>query len=363
VIRISAFNFTSYIGAFMGPMCLLAVLAFHYPEYLTTPRLRSVYTETQMRTLLFAAMWIAFCLGTAGLVLSARKRLAAAGTLCLVVAWLVGGSQVGFESPVETGRFYLSLDWVLLDLTMIALVFVSLERAFGLKPEQRVLRRGLKTDLTHYVVNHLFNGGVVYVITLPAMTLKETFGFSGQGGAALPLLLQVVLIMAVTDFTQYWVHRAFHRIPLLWRFHRIHHSVRVMDWVAGSRLHIIDIVATRAISLTPMVLLGFSNEAVNVYLPILALQSVFVHGSIGWNLGAIRKITTTPQFHHWHHTAQREHLDRNFSISLPLFDLLFRTYYCPEGEWPRSYGLDELAEESPVEEGYLVHLVSPFVRD
>ena len=162
--------------------------------------------------------------------------------------------------------------------------------------------------------------------------------------------------MFLTDLTQYWVHRAFHQVPLLWRFHRVHHSVEVMDWLAGSRLHILDVLLTRSISLIPMVLLGFSPEAINIYLPILALQSVFIHCNLQFELAKLQKIVTTPKFHHWHHTSDAGCVDRNFAISLPVLDLLFGTYYSPPGEWPKQYG----CTGPKIRPNYFAHLIAPF---
>ncbi len=67
--------------------------------------------------------------------------------------------------------------------------------------------------------------------------------------------------MAAADLVQYGVHRAFHRVPALWRFHAIHHSIREMDWLAGSRLHFVDVVVTRALVVLPAFTLGFSEPA------------------------------------------------------------------------------------------------------
>jgi lathosterol oxidase len=342
---------------FLGIMGLLAVAAFHYPEYLTTPALREVYREYQVRTLLYTGLVLTSIIAPVALLFSQRKTQAILGLTCVLLAWLAGGADVTYGDKVRDSRFYISLDWVLLDLIIIATLFVSLERFSRLRIEQKVLRCGWRVDLAHYVANHIFNGGIVFILFLPAhwvssyLSLDETRAFL----SGLPLMVQVLLIMLVTDLVQYWVHRAFHQIPFLWRFHRVHHSVEVMDWLAGSRLHIVDVLVTRSLSLVPMIVLGFSSEAINIYLPILALQSVFIHSNFRPGLGSISKVVTTPRFHHWHHTSDPQHLDRNFAISLPLLDLLFGTYYCPRDEWPRRYGL--VGEH--LDGGYWAHLLSP----
>lgn len=359
-IRQSFLDGMAWIALFLGVMSLLAVLAFHYPEYLTTPALREIYQEHQVRTLLYTGLVLASGLAPIALFFSQRKLQATVGLVCVLLAWLAGGADVAYEGQVRDARFYISLDWVLLDLVLIATLFINLELFFRLKKDQGVLRRGWQVDLAHYVVNHIFNGALVVLLFLPAQWLEARLPLAGLQStvAGLPLLLQVFLIMLVTDLAQYWVHRAFHQVPLLWRFHRIHHSVETMDWLAGSRLHLVDVVVTRSLSLVPMVLLGFSNAAINIYLPILALQSVFIHCNLRFEFAGLQKIITTPKYHHWHHTRDPEHLDRNFAISLPLLDLLFGTWHSPKGQWPKGYGL----ANDRLEERYLAQLLAPFKR-
>ena len=99
---------------------------------------------------------------------------------------------------------------------LIATLFINLELFFRLKPEQGILRRGWQVDLAHYVANHIFNGAIVFLLFLPAQWLESVLPLQGiqAFNAGLPLILQVFLIMLVTDLAQYWVHRAFHKVPV-----------------------------------------------------------------------------------------------------------------------------------------------------
>lgn len=357
-IRPSFLNGMAYTAAFLAVMGLLAVLAFHFPQYLTTPRLRTMYSEEQMRTLLFTGLILGSMLAITSVLFSQMKRLSLLALAMFIAAWLAGGAGVPLDGSVRSPIFYISLDWLLLDLLLIATLFINVELFFRLKKDQVILRRGWQVDLAHYVANHLFNGLLVVALFVPAQSLERLLGLQAIQAffSSLHLTLQVLLIMLFTDFTQYWVHRAFHQVPLLWRFHRVHHSVEVMDWLAGSRLHIFDVLVTRSISLIPMILLGFSPEAINIYLPILALQSVFIHCNLQFEMASLQKIVTTPKFHHWHHTSDSGCIDRNFAISLPLLDLLFGTYHSPPGKWPKLYG-----DTGPkIRATYIAHLLAPF---
>src|SRR5437868_15369727 len=98
---------------------------------------------------------------------------------------------------------------------------------------------------------------------------------------ALPFVIQFLAIMFLTDLVQYWVHRAFHRIPWLWNFHAVHHSARSMAWMAGARMHFLEIFALRSTTVIPMYVLGFSAAAMNCYIFLVYLYSTFVHANLG----------------------------------------------------------------------------------
>ena len=162
----------------------------------------------------------------------------------------------------------------------------------------------------------------------------------------------------VADFTQYWVHRAFHSSPVLWRFHAIHHSAEAMDWLAGSRLHLVDAIVTRGLTYVPIYVLGFSQSAIVVYVVVVVVQATFIHANVRWEFRPVRGLIATPCFHHWHHSAEREAIDKNFAVHSPIWDWLFGTYYMPD-RWPESYGL---AGDAHVPSGWLSQFVFPFRR-
>jgi lathosterol oxidase len=148
----------------------------------------------------------------------------------------------------------------------------------------------------------------------------------------------------------------FHVIPALWRFHQIHHSAEVMDWLAGSRLHLIDAVATRAISYIPIYIFGFSERAMFAYVAWVVIQATFIHANVRWEFRWLRPLLATPAFHHWHHSAEWEAIDKNFAVHLPILDRIFGSYYLPD-RWPAAYGL---ADDQKVPEGFLGQFTHPF---
>lgn len=155
----------------------------------------------------------------------------------------------------------------------------------------------------------------------------------------IPFLLQVVLIILVADLMQYFVHRAYHEVPFLWRFHGIHHSAKEMDWLAGSRQHILEILMTRSLVLTPIFVLGFSQEVISLYVVIVGFQAVFNHANVQVRFGRLKYVLVTPQFHHWHHSSDKAAIDRNYAAHFSFLDYVFGTAVKGQKEWPEEYGI------------------------
>src|SRR5256885_16698791 len=89
---------------------------------------------------------------------------------------------------------------------------------------------------------------------------------------ALPFWVALFLIVLVADLVQYWTHRAYHEVPLLWRLHAVHHSVKSIDWLAGPPPHILELLITRTLGLPPVYLVGFSKEGIDAYILHVGFQ-------------------------------------------------------------------------------------------
>jgi lathosterol oxidase len=336
-----------------GVLCLL------FPDLLTTPEARPLYPLDLVRLLIGAFLVAGFGLGILSTLLRRRKTVGLTGIALAVAGTLLGGPWVEISGPV-TGTRSLGLDWFLLNLLVLAVLFVPIERVFALRPEQRIFRPAWDTDLAHFAVSHLLVQVTVFLTMAPAAI---AFGWAARPWlkawvTAQPLVLQAIEALIVADLAQYWAHRAFHQIPVLWRFHQVHHSCTVLDWLAGSRLHLVDIVVTRGLSFVPLYVLGFAPAAVYAYLVFVSFHAVFIHANVRWRFRAIDWLLVTPRYHHWHHAAHAEAVDRNFAVHLPMIDRLFGTAYLPHDRWPAVYGI----AGHPVPEGYLAQTAYPFAR-
>ncbi|MEQ1642666.1 MAG: sterol desaturase family protein [Pyrinomonadaceae bacterium] len=343
----------------LGAIGVGAVLCFHFPWMLTMPELREIYPVPYIRALLHLILVSSFVLGVVSLLLRERKLAGLTGIGLTLIAALMGGSQVPIDGEMTNGPF-LGLDWFLLNLIFFSALFVPLEQLFPKRIEQPILRPSWRTDLTYFFI------GAVLIQLISILTLKPAMIFFSWAVnaqiqswvASLPYMVQFVGVLVVADLTQYWVHRAFHSIPVLWRFHAVHHSAESMDWIAGSRLHIVDLAVTRGISYVPIYVLGFAEAPIFAYIVFVSVQATFIHSNLRFEFGPLRWLIATPQFHHWHHCADQDHLDKNFAVHLPILDRLFGTFYLPKGVWPSSYGVIGATTSS---KGYMGQLVEPFL--
>ena len=336
---------------------ILAVLCFHFPSYFTIPDVRSMYPLPLIRGLLHVILVTAFVLGFASFMLRHNKTLGLVGMGIVLVAALLGGSRVPIEGNLQDD-FYLGLDYVLLILIGYSVIFIPLEKLFG-RLKQDVFRHEWQVDLTYFFVSTLLVQLTTYLTLKPAVVLFSWAVNPNIQGfiSSQPYWLQFIEIMILADLVQYWVHRTFHVIPWLWKFHAVHHSTEVLDWLSGNRLHIVDLAVTRSLIYIPAFVLGYDDIPMVIYIVFVALHSVVIHANLGIKFGPLRWIIATPQFHHWHHGAEPEAIDKNFAVHLPLLDILFGTFHMPGERWPKVYGV----QNNDVPDGYLAQWIYPFL--
>jgi lathosterol oxidase len=349
---------SGYLSATLGLCALLGVLCLLFPEYLTTPDLRDkLYTVSFARHLLLAGLVASFALGVLSFVLNrTHRRLAATGIASSFLAVLLGGASI--EPGDITGRgVALGIDWFVLAFLGSMLIFIPLEKAFAQKP-LAVLRPEWRTDLAYFFVGHLLIQFYLLFTNTVSVTLFAWAHTDWLQGPVrgLPLWAQFFAAVALADTCQYVVHRAYHRMPWLWRFHAVHHSTPHLDWLAGSRMHVVEVLITRTAVVVPLYLVGFSEPALNGYVLLVGVQAVLAHANLNWPFGPFRYLLVTPQYHHWHHARDPAYADANYAVHLPVIDMLFGTFRLPGNTWPESYGTLSPA----VPKGFFRQLVFPF---
>ena len=221
---------SGYVSSFLGVMNLLGMLAFKFPTWFTTADLRAVYDVDVLRVVLQICLLVSLGFGTLTLVIGRRRIMGWVGIFATFTAIAIGG-WAPEPGPLAEPSLSLGLDWLVLDLLGSAVLFVTIEKLLPKYPEQAILRPYWQLDLGFFAMNHLAVGALLLAGNHFA---PWAFGWAVSGAVqgfvlSLPLWVQTLLVLVCADFAQYWVHRAFHEIPFLWRFHAVHHSTEYMD--------------------------------------------------------------------------------------------------------------------------------------
>ena len=347
------------LGLFLAIAGLATVFCFLFPQIFTVEEARSFYAKyyIAIRILLSAALIAAFFLGIVSIVLRDKRVLGFTTLTLVLIATLLGGSQAHQVSAEQT-PFYFGLDFFFLNLIFLGAIFIPIERILK-KVDQPILRYEWREDLLYLFVSTFFVQVLTYLSLFPSM--EALAGTSWAAGfrhsiASQPVLLQFFEIMFLTDMAQYWFHRFFHQFPWLWKFHSVHHSVQAMDWLAGSRMHVVEVILLRGFTVIPMYLLGFGEAALYAYIFFVYLASVFIHSNLRVPFGFLQYVFVTPRFHHWHHGVEEEAVDKNFAIHFPVIDMVFGTWYMPQDRWPDGYGIGG----QPVPKGFVSQFLYPF---
>ena len=151
--------------------------------------------------------------------------------------------------------------------------------------------------------------------------LFHGIGFSGPGEVLISVLLLDLLI--------YWQHRLFHRIPLLWRLHRMHHTDLDLDVTSGTRFHPLEILLSMMIKLSAVALLGISPVALLLFEIILNAAALFNHANLALPQAVdrwVRLVLVTPDMHRVHHSIHPQETNSNFGFNQPWWDRLLGTY-------------------------------------
>jgi sterol desaturase/sphingolipid hydroxylase (fatty acid hydroxylase superfamily) len=147
--------------------------------------------------------------------------------------------------------------------------------------------------------------------------------------ADVPYPVAFVLSLVLLDLSRYAQHRAQHRVPLLWRLHRMHHTDHDLDFTTGLRFHPLEALLTTSIAFCVVTALGAPVAAVAAYEACFVLSVMFAHGNIRIPAPVdrvLRRAVVTPDLHRVHHSAAAAETDSNYGGFVPWWDRLFGTY-------------------------------------
>lgn len=351
--------FAGFFGLLFAVSGFGMVIALRYPDWFAMPELEAVKASSAFRPAVHLILLASYALSLLSLLLRPRKALGATALVIGVTATLLGGGNVQPQETQSWGIFF-GLDFFIVNLLATGFMFAPIERFFPHREEQRLFRVEWREDLFYYLISSMMVQGFAFLALAPqAYVNAHTSGWADfrLWVANLPWLVQFAAVIVLADLFQYWYHRIFHKVPFLWGFHAVHHSAPAMDWLAGARMHFVEIVLLRAVTSLPLFTLGFSPSVMQAYIGFVYIYSSLLHANLGGDFDRLGHWIATPRFHHWHHGLEEEAIDVNFAIHLPLLDKLFGTFHLPKGRWPENYGVPEA-----VPKGYWAQAIYPFVR-
>jgi sterol desaturase/sphingolipid hydroxylase (fatty acid hydroxylase superfamily) len=254
------------------------------------------------------------------------------------------------------------LNW----LIGISVGFVVLERLFPWRKEQGLFRPGWARDLAFLALNgHVFallTAGLNGWVALQATTLLRRAGVTLDVSpiAGWALWAQIIAFLVLSDFLQWCVHNALHRAPVLWTFHKVHHSIHTMDFFGNFRFHWMEIVVYKTAQWLPLALLGAPGKAVFWVAVFSTFWGDLNHANLNVEIGPLGYVFNNPRMHLWHHDASDEGgIAKNFGIVFSLWDFLLGTAYWPRDRSPQRLGYPG---DDTMPEGFLGQISWPLVR-
>ena len=248
-------------------------------------------------------------------------------------------SILAYETPIRLGFFF-----------GVFLVMALLEMVLPRRKLSIPKTRRWGSNLGIVVLNTL-----VVRLLFPAAAVGVALFASEQGyglfnNLAVPLPFVVIACVMTLDLLIYGQHVVMHKIPILWRLHRMHHVDLDFDVTTGARFHPVEIVLSMLIKFAAILLLGAPALAVLIFEVILNAAAMFNHSNVRLNLKLdrlLRLLLVTPDMHRVHHSAIRRETDSNYGFNVPWWDRLFGTYRAqPEaGHTGMQIGVGDIRDE------------------
>lgn len=215
-----------------------------------------------------------------------------------------------------------------------------------------LLRRGIWMDIFYILFNSKYFGFLLgwLLVYCPWLDLVQWFDrvlnhfdwkekFYRNVFSEQPLWLQILVVVLVMDFCKYIIHNLLHRIPWLWEFHKVHHSIVDLDWIGNWRFHWFEAIFYNSLLYIPAIFFGFSPYAMFWYGIIGTVVGHFAHANLDVSIGPLKYVINSPKLHVWHHIhADYGPINKNFGVVLSLWDWIFGTAYLPTDKQPLRLG-------------------------
>jgi len=222
----------------------------------------------------------------------------------------------------------------------VSLCFFALELFRPWREDQPKFRKDFWLDCFYMFFNYFLFTLIIY--NAASSVVVELFSdFLGIFGItnlvaievqSWPVWVHLLMVFVIRDFIQWCTHNVLHRVPFLWEFHKLHHSVEQMGFAAHLRFHWMESIVYNVFQYLPLAMLGIGlNDFFVVYF-LTTVVGHFNHSNITVPLGPFKYIFNNPQMHIWHHAhdlPESHPKGMNFALTLSIWDYLFGTAYVP----------------------------------
>ncbi|MCC5939027.1 MAG: sterol desaturase family protein [Lunatimonas sp.] len=253
---------------------------------------------------------------------------------------IAGNAYYGYADYLLSEIMYPSWKnyfWWLVGLSL--LVWLA-EIIFPWRQGQARIRKDFWLDVFYMFFNFFLFSLIVYnaVSNVAVEAFNDLLAWFGVENlvaieiGSWPRWAQMMVLFVVADFIQWNVHRMLHRIPALWEYHKLHHSVEEMGFAAHLRFHWMETIIYKSVQYIPLAMIGFGlDDFFLVYLFTIAIGHLN-HANLKITYGPLKYILNTPTMHIWHHA---KHLPEgkfgvNYGLTLSVWDYLFGTAYIPK---------------------------------
>lgn len=278
----------------------------------------------------------------------------------LLVFPLVMGAGLSAQLFLMAAGYNAALSAIAISLLGLLAIAV-IERIMPYRESWNVADGDIRTDATHVVVTQLLitkSLELVWPLLFMglAMSLSATFGPENLWPHTWPLLAQLFLMLLIAELGRYWVHRAAHEVPFLWRFHAVHHSPNRLYFFNAARFHPLEKVYFLIPEVAPFILLGTNTECLAIYAVFNSLHGLMQHSNIHVRGGMFNYIFSLTELHRWHHSQNIQESNKNYGNNLIIWDMVFGTFFKPKDRDVDIIGL--LNRDYP--KSYLGQMKAPF---
>ena len=229
-----------------------------------------------------------------------------------------------------------------LSLFFTSLLIWGLEKFFPYKKEWMPSTSDWTNDSLFFLFTKiLFPKALVwYVIHVLILYINtHHFTITGIWPHQFSIALQLLLIIVISDFLRYWLHRLSHTFEFLWRFHAVHHSVLKLYWFNTSRFHPFEKGIHFLFAGIPFMLLGVSEEVIALHFVFYTCHGSFQHCNINLRYGWLNYVVSSSEHHRWHHSRNPEESNNNYGNTIIVWDIIFGSFYLPHNREVKELGL------------------------